>query len=133
MIPAEEEAFKRGVVRTARGKPWTDAELKLLMDMAAQGSNPQRIYDSGKLPGRTVSAIMKQLQRCSIVQTKPTAIVETIKPSQDALSMESVVKLFSTAFKQICGARFNIQLLGSEKYVLNKLQSLGEEQMLLEK
>jgi hypothetical protein len=28
---------------------------------------------------------------------------------------------------------FNIQLLGSEKYVLNKLQSLREEQMLLEK
>jgi hypothetical protein len=28
---------------------------------------------------------------------------------------------------------FNIQLLGSEKYFLNKLQSLREEQMLLEK
>jgi len=28
---------------------------------------------------------------------------------------------------------FNIQLLGSEKYVLNKLQSLRREQILLEK
>jgi hypothetical protein len=132
LIPAEEEAFKRGVVRTARGKPWTDAELKLLMDMAAQGFNPQQIFDSGKLPGRTLRAIGKQAY-CSIVRTFPTAIVHTIEPASDALSMEEVVRLFSRAFKQICGARFNIQLLGSEKYVLNKLQSLREEQMLLEK
>jgi len=33
----------------------------------------------------------------SIVITKPGAKVITIKPSQDALSMESVVKLVSTA------------------------------------
>jgi len=191
LIPAEEEAFKRGAVRTARGKPWTDAELKLLMDMAAQGFNPQRIYDSGKFPGRTLHSIVKQFYG-SIVITKPGAKVITIEPSQDALSMESVVKLFSTAFKQICGLTevdklvretlslagtpyvempavmakynpfaekagmrkiaeqpppkealkiakilqklgFNIQLLGSEKYILNKLQSLKEEQMLLEK
>jgi hypothetical protein len=59
LIPAEEEAFKRGAVRTARGKPWTEAELKLLMDMAAQGFNPQRIYDSGRFPERTVEAINK--------------------------------------------------------------------------
>ena len=191
MISAEEEAFKRGAVRTARGKPWTDAELKLLMDMATQGFNPQQIFDSGKLPGRTLRAIGKQAY-CSIVRTFPTTIVHTIEPASDALSMEEVVRLFSTAFKQICGLTevdklvretlslagtpyvempavmakynpfaekagmrkiaeqpppkealkiaeilqklgFNIQLLGSEKYVLNKLQSLREEQMLLEK
>ena len=72
-----EEAFKRGAVRTARGKPWTEAELKLLMDMAAQGLNPQQIFDSGKLPGRTLRAIGKQAY-CSIVRTFPTAIVHTI-------------------------------------------------------
>ena len=33
----------------------------------------------------------------SIVITKPGVKVITIEPSQDALSMESVVKLFSTA------------------------------------
>jgi hypothetical protein len=38
---------------------------------------------------------------CTIVITKPGAKVITIAPSQDALSMESVVKLFSTAFKQV--------------------------------
>ena len=40
---------------------------------------------------------------CTIVSAKPSAIVSTIEPSEDALSMEEVVKLFSTAFKQICG------------------------------
>ena len=31
------------------------------------------------------------------------AFVETIEPSEDVLSMEEVVKLFSAAFKQVCG------------------------------
>jgi len=78
LIPAEEEAFKRGAVRTARGKPWTDAELKLLMDMATQGFNPQQIYDSGKFPGRTLHPIVKQFYG-SIVTTKPGAKVITIE------------------------------------------------------
>ena len=73
-----------------------------LMDMAAQGLNPQQIFDSGKLPRRTLRAIGKQAY-CSIVRTFPTAIVHTIESASDALSMEEVVKLFSTAFKQICG------------------------------
>jgi len=88
----------------ARGKPWTDEEISLLLEMANQGLSPQEIYDSGKLPGRTIWAIRKQIQAfSSIVQTKHMAIVQTIEPAQDALSMDEVVKLFSTAFKQICG------------------------------
>jgi hypothetical protein len=43
----------------ARGKPWTEQEIKLLMEMAAEGLNPQLIYQSGKLPGRTLRAIGK--------------------------------------------------------------------------
>jgi len=86
----------------ARGKPWTDAELQILQQMAAQGFNPQQIFDSGKLPGRTLRAIGKQAY-CSIVRTFPTAIVHTIEPASDALSMEQVVRLFSRAFEQICG------------------------------
>jgi len=73
-----------------------------LMDMAAQGFNPQQIFDSGKLPGRTLRTIGKQAY-CSIVRTFPTAIVHTIEPASDALSMEEVVRLFSRAFEQICG------------------------------
>jgi len=87
----------------ARGKPWADEEIKLLMEMVAQGMNSQQIYDSGKLPGRTYRAIVKQLGECgSIVYTKPAVIVRTIEPSKHELSMDEVVKRFSTAFKQIC-------------------------------
>jgi len=85
----------------ARGKPWTDAELKLLKDMADGGLNPQQIYESGKLPGRTLYSIVKQFYG-SIVITKPGAKVVTIEPAQDALAMDKVVKLFSTTFEQIC-------------------------------
>ncbi|MCL6579826.1 MAG: hypothetical protein K6T73_10710 [Candidatus Bathyarchaeota archaeon] len=86
----------------ARGKPWTDEEIKVLRELAEQGLSAQEIYESGKLPDRTYEAIRKQLNLGSIVATKQTAIVETIEPAKDALSMEQVVKLFSTAFKQIC-------------------------------
>jgi cell fate (sporulation/competence/biofilm development) regulator YmcA (YheA/YmcA/DUF963 family) len=87
----------------ARGKPWTDNENSMLLEMANQGMSPQEIYDSGKLPGRTFQAIVKQLNTfSSLVKTNRTAIVKTIEPAADALSMDEVVKLFSTAFKQIC-------------------------------
>jgi len=86
----------------ARGKPWTEEELQVLQQMAAQGLNPQQIYESGKLPGRTYEAIRKQVKLGSIVSTNRTAIVETIKPAKNALSMDEVVKRFTTAFKQIC-------------------------------
>ena len=57
-----------------------------LMDMAAQGFNPQQIFDSGKLLGRTLRAIGKQAY-CSIVRTFPTAIVHTIESASDVLSL----------------------------------------------
>ena len=86
----------------ARGKPWTDEEIKVLRELAEQDLSAQEIYESGRLPDRTYEAIRKQLNLGGIVATKQTAIVETIEPAKDALSMEEVVKLFSTAFKQIC-------------------------------
>ena len=89
----------------ARGKPWTDAENQLLLEMVNEGLTPREIFESGKFPDRTQDSIRIQIQRLgggSIVQTKHTAIVQTIEPAPDALTMEEVVKLFSTAFKQIC-------------------------------
>jgi hypothetical protein len=87
----------------ARGKPWTDAENRLLLEMAEEGLNPQQIYDSGSFLERTVEAINKQLERRRLVVSRQKTFVETIEPSVDALSMEKVVKLFSTAFEQIYG------------------------------
>ena len=87
----------------ARGRAWTEREVNILLEMASKGMSPQEIYDSGKLPGRTFQAILKQLNTFdSIVKTKTTAIVKTILPAKDALSMDDVVKRFTSAFKQIC-------------------------------
>jgi len=108
LIPAEEEAFKRGAVRTAGGKPWTEAELKLLMDMAAQGFNPQQIYDSGRFPERTVEAINKQLERCRFVATRQKTFVETMlcgctivitKPGAKVITIEPVLRAFTKQYQ----------------------------------
>jgi hypothetical protein len=96
--------------------------------MFGEGKSPQEIYDIGAFPERTVYAIIKQLQRLGInsfVQTKNSAIVQTIEPAKEALSMEEVVKLFSTAFEQICATaevdklvleRFRIIFLAAKDY-----------------
>ena len=51
----------------------------------------------------------------SIVYTKPTAIVYTIEPAQQAMPMERVVKLFTTAFEQICALK-EVDKLGLERF-----------------
>jgi hypothetical protein len=88
----------------AGGKLWTAEEISLLEDMAERGMNPQQIYDSGSLPGRTLHSIVKQFYS-SMVKVKPGAKVITIEPAQNALTMERVVKLFTTAFEQICALK----------------------------
>jgi hypothetical protein len=62
----------------ARGKPWTDAEISLLKEMDAVGLSAKQIYDSGRLPGRTYQAIMRQLCGCRFVVARRKAFVETI-------------------------------------------------------
>jgi hypothetical protein len=83
----------------ARGEPWTEQEISLLEEMAESGMNPQQIYDSGKLPGRTLRSIVKQFYS-SIVKVSRAKVI-TIEPAQNPLSMKEVVKLFSAAFEQI--------------------------------
>jgi hypothetical protein len=67
----------------AGGKPWTDDENRLLLKMAEEGMNPQQIYDSGRLPERTVQAIDKQLERCKFALSQSKTFVATIEPSTD--------------------------------------------------
>jgi hypothetical protein len=71
----------------ARGKPWTEEEIKVLREMAEQRLSAQEIYESGKLPNRTYEAIRKQLERRRLVVSRQKTFVETIEPSEDALSM----------------------------------------------
>jgi hypothetical protein len=66
-------------VRVGRGKPWTDNENSLLLERAERGMNPQQIYDSGRLPERTVEAINKQLERRRLVVSRQKCFVETIE------------------------------------------------------
>jgi hypothetical protein len=90
----------------ARGKPWSDAETGVLMEMVAQGMSPQQIYDSGRLPGRTYQAIVKELYDYgTIVKACRSAIVNTIEAAPNALTMDEVVKLFTTAFIDICNSK----------------------------
>jgi len=86
-----------------RGKRWTDEENELLLRMVGEGLSPQAIFDSGKFPSRTVEGIRRQIERLgSNVKTMRKAIVKTIEPAKDTLSLDDVVKRFTTAFKQIC-------------------------------
>jgi len=101
----------------ARGKPWTDEEIDLLKAMREQRLNAQQVFESGKFPNRSYEAIRKQLKNLrSIVETKRSAIVETILPAKDALSMDEVVKRFTTAFKQVC------ELKEADKLVLERFR-----------
>jgi len=85
----------------ARGQVWTDKELELLDQMIEQGLNPQQIYDGGKLPGRTFHSIVRQFYG-NLIAPQPKVDVSAVEPAADALQIEQVVKLFSTAFQQVC-------------------------------
>jgi hypothetical protein len=56
--------------------------------MVAEGLNPQQIYDSGELPGRTLHSIVKQFYGSSIVKVKPSAKVITIEPALRAFAKQ---------------------------------------------
>jgi hypothetical protein len=102
-----------------RGKFWTEEENEHLLKMFKEGKSLQEIYDSGAFPERTVDAIRMQIQRLGInsfVQTMRNPFVQQIEPAKDAMRMEEVVKLFSTAFKQIC------TLQEVDKFVLERFR-----------
>jgi hypothetical protein len=93
-----------------RGKPWTDDENKLLMEMVAEGCTVEDIVESERFSGRTSDAIRAQISRLE------TSLVDKIEPAKDALTIEKVVKLFSTAFEQVCSTR------GVDKLALDRFR-----------
>ena len=84
------------------GTRWVEEENRILRELIEQGLGAQLIYASGKLPGRTYEAIRKQVNIEALIIAKTTASVESVEPAADALTMEKVVKLYSTAYDQIC-------------------------------
>ena len=84
------------------GTRWTEEESRVLRELVEQGLGVQQIYASGKLAGRTYEAIRRQVNLEALASAKGSSTVDTIEPATDAMKIEKVVKLFSTAFDQIC-------------------------------
>lgn len=84
------------------GKNWTEEENRIIREYIEQGLGAQQIYASGKLAGRTYEAIRKQVNLEALIAAKTAVKVEVIEPAADVLTMEQVVKLYSTAYDQIC-------------------------------
>jgi hypothetical protein len=74
----------------ARGKPWTETELKLLGDMVKKGLNPQQIYNSGKLPERTLHSFVKQFCGSIVITSSKLPVL-----SYASLTIWAKVDLFS--------------------------------------
>ena len=94
--------FGCGVSGVLGGFRWTGEESRVLRELVEQGLGAQQIYESGKLAGRTYEAIRRQVNLEALASAKGNSNVDTIEPASDAMKMEKVVKLFSTAFDQIC-------------------------------
>ena len=125
----EKNHFMGGEEKVAGGKPWTDEENKLLLSMVAEDFSFQEILDSGSFPGRTALAIRVQIQRLGVSSSEKTehiSMVPAIEPCNENMSLEKVVKLFSSAFEQMCASkeidkfmleRFRIVFQAAKDYV----------------
>ncbi len=85
------------------------------MELVEQGLGAQQIHATGKLPGRTYEAIRKQLNIEALTAAKGSTTVETIEPASDALTLEKVVKLFTTTLDKICQTE-KVDKLTLERY-----------------
>ncbi len=97
------------------GTRWTEEENKTLRALVEQGLGAQQIHEAGKLPGRTYEAIRKQLNMEALAAAKGSTTVETIEPAPDALTLEKVVKLFTTTLDKICQTE-KVDKLTLERY-----------------
>jgi len=87
----------------ARGKRWTEAENRLLLEMAKQGLNVQEIYESGKFPNRTFHAVQNQLKRLGADLTGQRKFQFTGQIREgEIVELETVVRRFVDAFNRLC-------------------------------
>ena len=96
------------------GAHWTEEENKILREFIEQGFGAQQVYDSGKLPNRKYEAIRKQIKYQALLAAKTSTVVELVEPASDALTMDKIVKLYSTAYDQICRTQ-KVDKLGLER------------------
>lgn len=87
----------------AKGKRWSQQEIKLLREMLEKGMSLDEIVKSGEFPDRTAIALQTQIFRLgSIASQSKKFVASQITPGEGVISIEEVLKRFSTAFKQIC-------------------------------
>jgi hypothetical protein len=100
----------------AGGKLWTDEESKLLKEMLTEDISFEDICKSDKFLDRTPDAIKSQIRRLrSGFAERHLSFVERIEPASEPLTIEKVVKLFSTAFEQICSTN-QVEKLSLERF-----------------
>jgi hypothetical protein len=129
----------------ARGRRWTEAENRLLLEMAKQGMSVQEIYDSGKFPNRTFRAIQQQLQKLGADYGTNKKFSFSTKISEaEIVELETVVKRFVDAFNKICDlTKYNKQDLERFRIIFSaarvyfdlyfKLQSFEEVKARVER
>jgi len=66
----------------ARGKRWTEAETKLLMEMVKEDKSVEEIIKSGKFPNRTSMAIQNAVKRFSFDSQKKNFIDSQIRETE---------------------------------------------------
>lgn len=84
-----------------RGRRWADAENRLLLEMVEQGMNAQQIYNSGKLPGRSLRAIETQIQRFPF-ETQKKKFFATQISEAEIPEFEEVLARYVDAFNKLC-------------------------------
>jgi hypothetical protein len=132
----------------ARGRRWTEAENKLLLEMIREGMSVQQIYDSGKFPNRSFNALQhqfKQLKKLGSDYAGKKKISFAGKIGEaEIVDLESVVKRFVDAFNKICALdkynkqdleRFRIIFSAARVYfdLYFKLQSFEEVKARVER
>jgi hypothetical protein len=108
-------------------KKWTEEEDNILLELAKEGLNAQQIYDSSKLPNRTVRAIewrLASLGASDICTNKKFSIGTKISEAE-IVGLETIVKRYLDAFNKICDLeeydkldleRFRIIFMAAWKY-----------------
>jgi Arc/MetJ-type ribon-helix-helix transcriptional regulator len=85
----------------ARGKRWTESEIKLLMEMVKEGKSIDEIIRSGKFPNRTSMAIQNAVKRLSFDSQKKIFIDGQIREAE-IVGLETIVARYVDAFNKIC-------------------------------
>ena len=88
----------------ARGKRWTEAETKLLMEMVKEDKSVEEIIKSGKFPNRTSMAIQNAVKRFSFDSQKKKFIDSQIREAE-IVGLETIVARYVDAFNKICNLK----------------------------